>query len=135
MSKCEAILKEVALVCPNDAAKTSPGTCGCGVADIDTDNDGTLDCVDGCPNDPLKTSAGACGCGVADTDADGDLDGYLATTGTAPPPTAKFRVKMVPRAGDGKEVPVVVPEGLRRQDRGLSPDLPRGLLARLLFGA
>jgi hypothetical protein len=42
------------------------------VADIDTDNDGTLDCVDGCPNDPLKTSAGACGCDVADTDADGD---------------------------------------------------------------
>ena len=32
-------------------------------------------------------------------------------------------------------LPVVVPEGLRRQDRGLSPDLPRGLLARLLFGA
>jgi squalene-associated FAD-dependent desaturase len=32
-------------------------------------------------------------------------------------------------------LPVVVPEGLRRNDRGLSPDLPRGLLARLLFGA
>ena len=32
-------------------------------------------------------------------------------------------------------LPVVAPEGLRRQDRGLSPDLPRGLLARLLFGA
>ncbi len=32
-------------------------------------------------------------------------------------------------------LPVVAPEGLRRNDRGLSPDLPRGLLARLLFGA
>ena len=32
-------------------------------------------------------------------------------------------------------LPVVAPEGLRRNDRGLSPDLPRGMLARLLFGA
>ena len=32
-------------------------------------------------------------------------------------------------------LPVVAPERLRRNDRGLSPDLPRGLLARLLFGA
>ncbi|MFZ9914865.1 MAG: proprotein convertase P-domain-containing protein, partial [Phycisphaerales bacterium] len=32
--------------CPNDAAKTSPGTCGCGVADTDSDGDGTADCDD-----------------------------------------------------------------------------------------
>ena len=38
----------------------------------DTDNDGTIDCLDGCPNDPLKTAPGICGCGVADTDTDND---------------------------------------------------------------
>ena len=42
------------------------------MADIDTDQDGTADCVDGCPNDPFKVVAGACGCGIADADTDGD---------------------------------------------------------------
>ncbi|MCC7014248.1 MAG: hypothetical protein IT454_16940, partial [Planctomycetes bacterium] len=58
--------------CPSDPAKLVPGICGCGVADIDSDSDGTFDCFDGCPSDPLKVSAGTCGCGVADTDSDGD---------------------------------------------------------------
>jgi hypothetical protein len=58
--------------CPTDAAKTAPGTCGCGVADTDSDNDGTPDCNDGCPADPDKTSPGACGCGTPDTDGDND---------------------------------------------------------------
>jgi hypothetical protein len=39
---------------------------------VDTDGDGTADCIDGCPNDPNKTEPGICGCGVADTDTDGD---------------------------------------------------------------
>ena len=43
-----------------------------GSPDIDSDNDGTLDCKDGCPNDSNKTDPGQCGCGVADTDTDGD---------------------------------------------------------------
>ena len=36
--------------------KLEPGLCGCGApdSDLDTDLDGTPDCVDGCPNDPLK---------------------------------------------------------------------------------
>ncbi|RJP73237.1 MAG: hypothetical protein C4532_04800, partial [Candidatus Abyssobacteria bacterium SURF_17] len=58
--------------CPNDAAKTEPGLCGCGAADTDSDSDGVLDCDDACPNDPLKTAPGVCGCGIADTDVDGD---------------------------------------------------------------
>lgn len=55
-------------LCPDDPNKASPGICGCGVADIDTDGDGVLDCNDECPNDPEKIHAGACGCGVADID-------------------------------------------------------------------
>lgn len=39
---------------------------------VDSDFDGTADCVDGCPLDPLKVAAGACGCGVPDTDTDND---------------------------------------------------------------
>ena len=58
--------------CPTDADKTVPGTCGCGVADIDTDGDGTLDCNDSCVNDPDKTAPGVCGCGTSDVDTDSD---------------------------------------------------------------
>ncbi len=41
--------------CIDDPAKTEPGICGCGVADTDTDNDGTPDCNDLCPDDPTTT--------------------------------------------------------------------------------
>ncbi len=58
--------------CPADATKQAPGQCGCGVADTDTDNDGTANCNDACPNDPNKVTPGQCGCGVADTDSDSD---------------------------------------------------------------
>lgn len=54
--------------CPDDPAKVEPGVCGCGVADTDSDADGTPDCVDACSADPAKTDPGACGCGVADAD-------------------------------------------------------------------
>jgi hypothetical protein len=32
--------------CPDDGAKTAPGACGCGVAETDSDHDGTPDCID-----------------------------------------------------------------------------------------
>jgi hypothetical protein len=53
-------------LCPNDPNKVFPGTCGCGVSDMDTDSDGTLDCNDQCPNDPNKVAPGNCGCGVVE---------------------------------------------------------------------
>lgn len=40
---------------------------------LDTDLDGTPDCMDGCPLDPNKIAPGICGCGTPDTDT--DLDG------------------------------------------------------------
>jgi hypothetical protein len=58
--------------CPSDPNKTTPGACGCGVADTDSDGDGAPNCMDSCPGDTGKTSPGLCGCGVADTDSDGD---------------------------------------------------------------
>ena len=60
-------------VCPDDPAKTADaGQCGCGVAETDSDADGTADCNDQCVSDANKTEVGECGCGVADTDSDGD---------------------------------------------------------------
>ena len=38
--------------CPDDPDKLEPGVCGCGDADVDTDEDGALDCNDPCPLDP-----------------------------------------------------------------------------------
>ncbi len=68
-SQCEWFVLDE---CPEDANKTEPGICGCGVADDDTDSDGTEDCIDECPQDATKTAAGVCGCGVSDTDTDSD---------------------------------------------------------------
>ena len=50
--------------------------CGCGIPDLDSDNDGTYDCEDQCSEDPNKTTSGSCGCGSPDidTDQDGVLD-------------------------------------------------------------
>lgn len=58
--------------CDNDPSKTSPGICGCGVADTNSDGDAWANCQETCDNDPAKREPGACGCGVADSDSDGD---------------------------------------------------------------
>jgi hypothetical protein len=41
--------------CPNDRFKVVPGVCGCGVGDVDSDDDGSLDCQDECDFNPLLT--------------------------------------------------------------------------------
>ena len=65
---CNGTICEPFDECPDDPNKTSPGICGCGTPDTDSDGDGTPDCNDGCPNDPNKTSPGTCGCGEPETD-------------------------------------------------------------------
>ncbi len=93
--------------CPNDANKTSPGICGCGVPDVgDSDGDGTLDCVDGCPFDSTKTSPGQCGCGIPDTDSDGDgvadcVDGCPNDSTKTSPGICGCGVSDVDTDGDG----------------------------------
>jgi hypothetical protein len=57
--------------CPSDPAKLVPGICGCGVPDVDLNDNGVIDCLepaDQCPGDPDKTEPGECGCGVPDED-------------------------------------------------------------------
>ena len=46
---------------------------------LDTDQDGTPDCIDGCPQNPWRTNPGVCGCEpfedvAGDLDCDGDYD-------------------------------------------------------------
>jgi hypothetical protein len=54
--------------CPDDPEKETPGECGCGEPDLDSDGDLTADCNDLCPNEPTKTEPGDCGCGVSAPD-------------------------------------------------------------------
>ena len=58
--------------CPDDGLKLEPGVCGCGTSELDSDGDGSPNCVDNCGADPTKTQPGACGCGEPDIDSDGD---------------------------------------------------------------
>jgi hypothetical protein len=59
-------------LCPEDPKKTAPGVCGCGVAETDSDGDGTLDCNDNCPNNPDMINPGENGCKAPEEDSDDD---------------------------------------------------------------
>ena len=70
--------------CPNDPAKTAPGTCGCGNVDVDADSDGLCDsdasdnCFDTNACNYAETSNAACiiptGCeSCANNDGTGDV--------------------------------------------------------------
>ncbi len=39
-------------LCPDDPNKTEAGSCGCGIAETDSDSDGTPDCIDNCLHMP-----------------------------------------------------------------------------------
>jgi hypothetical protein len=71
---CEPKNKGCEDQCPDDPFKTTPGACGCGHSDVDTDFDGVPDCLDKCPKDDLKLGPGACGCGSTSNE-DSDNDG------------------------------------------------------------
>ena len=58
--------------CETDRNKTTPGVCGCGVADTNSDGDAWADCQETCDTDPGKSAPGVCGCGVSDANSDGD---------------------------------------------------------------
>lgn len=61
--------------CLDDPDKIDPGICGCGVADTDSDDDGTADCRDAFPLDPSEIADND-GDGIGDNaDSDDDNDG------------------------------------------------------------
>ena len=61
--------------CPDDDAKTDPGQCGCGVEDVDRDDDGFASCNDACEDDADKPLLRVCDCGPEqDDDGDGTVN-------------------------------------------------------------
>ncbi len=75
---------------------------------VDTDGDGTNDCLDGCPLDPAKVAPGVCGCGVSDVDTDGDgtedcNDGCPLDPAKIAPGVCGCGVSDVDTDGDGTE--------------------------------
>jgi predicted outer membrane repeat protein len=48
--------------CPDDASKSDPGACGCGVPDIDSDADTVPDCFDLCPDTAAAEPVDSNGC-------------------------------------------------------------------------
>ncbi len=111
--------------CPDDPNKSEPGICGCGVPDVDTDRDGTMDCVDLCPADANKIDPGLCGCGVVEDSGDRDGDGVINCRDGCPDDASKTEpgqcgcgVPDIDRDGDGipgcldnNDQPVVVVVG------------------------
>ena len=62
-------------ICDNSSPQIAGGFTDAGNCiseTCDSDQDGTLDCIDGCPDDPDKIDPGACGCGAPETDTDAD---------------------------------------------------------------
>ncbi|MBQ9244372.1 MAG: hypothetical protein IJ165_14340 [Proteobacteria bacterium] len=72
---CANETETVVDLCPHDDNKIGPGVCGCGVPDVDNDENGVIDCLEGghaCPEGSVKPYPGQCGCDKEDTDTDGD---------------------------------------------------------------
>ncbi len=102
--------------CPDDPNKVDPGECGCGISDVDTDNDGTPDCIDSCPNDPNKTEPGVNGCGeteplpVTDSSTSGleeESDGPILDDGSISGITNEDQTGLtsLPRNNDDTRIP------------------------------
>ena len=76
------ICETVADLCPSDPVKALPGACGCGIADTDTDADGTPNCLDACPADAARVAPGDCGCANAPKPAGTPCDDGLCAANT-----------------------------------------------------
>ncbi len=73
VSACEApagYVSDNSDLCPTDGDKQSPGACGCGFLETDTDNDGIADCIDPCPALPNLSNGDACNDGDPTTGND-----------------------------------------------------------------
>jgi hypothetical protein len=88
--------------CPNDPNKTAPGICDCGIPDVDSDNDGTLDCKDNCPTVANADQKDSDNDGIGDAcDSDRDGDGVDNSIDCAPDDPTKFKLWTVYLDADG----------------------------------
>ncbi|MGA1842166.1 MAG: putative metal-binding motif-containing protein [bacterium] len=73
-SKPEGYVSSAGDSCPDDPNKTEPGICGCGVADIDADQDGSYECQGDCDETDNTVYPGATEiCDGKDNDCDGTV--------------------------------------------------------------
>jgi hypothetical protein len=97
--------------CPDDAAKSSPELCGCGVADVDADGDGIVDCTDECPGDGSDFLAPCSGSGCEAgkcRDVDQVCKACGQPVGTGAAPTASDALAILRTAvGTGQCAPCV----------------------------
>ena len=101
-------------LCPADPLKFAPGQCGCGVLDLDTDSDGTADCVDtdndndGVPDSSDTNTLDPAVC--ADSDLDTCDDCAVGVDGFGPlpdndPATDWIVPRMSAAVSSGKSMP------------------------------
>lgn len=72
--------------CPSDADKLAGGLCGCGVSDVDSDQDGVADCDDNCDQHSNPDQADHDSDGVGDACEDGDEGAPPSSTGGSAEP-------------------------------------------------
>ena len=102
--------------CPSDPAKLEPGTCGCGISDVDTDGDGRPDCFDLAPAIRSRSSRGTAG------------------ARTRPPrPAPRVTMACARRTPSATRPVPVVPCGLRSGHRLHVPEICGRGRARLLL--
>ncbi len=73
------------------ATDSGPLPAECSERSVDTDGDGSPDCLDRCPRDEHKREPGACGCEKPDEDSDKDEDGQLDCNDSCPSDPEKFK--------------------------------------------
>lgn len=72
--------------CPADPGKTAPGACGCGVPDVDANNNGTADCLETCTGATLVSN---------DADARAAVGTTITWTAGAACPSATYQFRML----------------------------------------
>jgi hypothetical protein len=133
--------------CPSDPSKLVPGSCGCGVADTDTDSDRVADCIDNCPNTYNPDQLDSNGNGIGDAC---DFKKICSILGNDPKPllpdidifkfsgkkgeTVTIRIEAnPPEAGSGKRVTLILTDKIKgtvllKLDRS---ELPNEITAKL----
>jgi hypothetical protein len=72
--------------CPADPGKTAPGACGCGVPDVDANNNGTADCLETCTGATLASN---------DADARASVGSTITWTAGAQCASATYQFRMM----------------------------------------
>ena len=103
--RCEDLVRSYRCVCKPGYVGESCDVQACSL--LDSDADGTNDCLDACDRDPHKQHVGACGCGKPETDTDFDgvpdcVDECPSDAGKAEPGVCGCGTSDADEDGDGE---------------------------------